>query len=333
MLNLTFGDSASSPLSNSALGGLLFGAAAALHVDNADAFPCALVRMPHAGGGPFIETLHSNTPIRQSGSFQGIAWRADDALLFGIIQLDENRIETTSETKLQTAARSAYGRIFDLLHAQKFPHVLRYWNYMADINGVVNGLERYRHFNMGRYQAFINGRENISGNVPAACALGTKDGTSFTIAFLAARQPSVPIENPRQVSAYHYPACYGPRSPLFSRASVFHAGNANHIFLSGTASIVGHETMHAGSIEKQTYETVKNIRTVIHESVKKTGIAFAAENLHYIAYVRHATDVPVARRIIHEEFGSKVHIFFLLADICRADLLLELEGWARLPEK
>ena len=35
-----------------------------------------------------------------------------------------------------------------------FRYIYRFWNYMADINGMSDGLERYRQFNAGRKEAF-----------------------------------------------------------------------------------------------------------------------------------------------------------------------------------
>jgi hypothetical protein len=110
---------------------------------------------------------------------------------------------------LQAATEEAYRRIFRLIEREGLPHLWRVWNYLAAINGESNGLERYRQFNIGRQDAFLEFSRGATGNVPAACAIGLASGP-LSIAFMAGDQPAVPVENPRQVSAYNYPASYAP---------------------------------------------------------------------------------------------------------------------------
>ncbi len=99
--------------------------------------------------------------------------------------------------------------------------------------------------------------------MPAASALGFESGP-LTICFFAAREAMpLAIENPRQVSAYKYPEDYGPRSPTFSRASAIELHGQTVLFISGTASIVGHQTMHAGDVVAQTQETIVNIKATV----------------------------------------------------------------------
>ena len=62
---------------------------------------------------------------------------------------------------------------------------------------------------------------------------------------------AVPLENPRQTSAYEYATRYGPESPKFSRAIALSCGDYATIFISGTASITGSQTQHAGDIAAQ----------------------------------------------------------------------------------
>jgi chorismate lyase/3-hydroxybenzoate synthase len=110
---------------------------------------------------------------------------------------------------LQAASAEAYRRIFRLLEMQQLPHLWRVWNYLAAINQETDGLERYRQFNIGRQDAFLECQRGATGNVPAACALGLAGGP-LSIAFMAGDQPAVPLENPRQVSAYNYPGRIRP---------------------------------------------------------------------------------------------------------------------------
>ncbi|WP_217999619.1 hypothetical protein [Thauera butanivorans] len=260
------------------------------------------------------------------GHDEGIAWRRAGDLLYGVIELDEAGFAGASASPLQAAAEAAYRRIFRLLDAQGLPELWRAWNYMAAINRETRGLERYRQFNIGRQNAFDAAR-GAGCRIPAACALGLADGP-LSIAFMAGREAIVPIENPRQISAWRYPEDYGPRSPTFSRAALAYPPGQEVLFISGTASIVGHRTLHADDVAAQTRESLLNVLTVLEEAnrVARAG-PFRAEGLSCRAYLRHAGDLPVVDALVREMLGG-AEVCYLEADVCRADLLVEIEAMA-----
>jgi len=262
-----------------------------------------------------------------SGESEGIVWRRAGQLLYGVIEIDEDAFAGAG-SPLQAASQEAYRRIFRLLDSQGLPHLWRVWNYLAAINEEAGGLERYRQFNIGRQEAFIEFARGATGNVPAACAIGLAGGP-LSIAFLAGAQPAVPVENPRQVSAYNYPAEYGPRSPTFSRAALVYPPRQEILFVSGTASIVGHQTVHPGDVAGQCRESMANIAAVVEQAnLLCRSAAFALNELSYRVYVRHAADFPAVREILAALLGSRAEIIYVQADICRHDLLLEIEAMA-----
>ena len=266
------------------------------------------------------------------GQCGDIRYRHDGETLFGAIELAESDAESDSaSTPLQHTTERAYRQIFGLLETLDYPFMLRAWNYMADINSHSHGLERYRQFNRGRQEAFVACRRELVGNVPAACALGAAGGP-LTISFLAGRKAPLAIENPRQVSAYDYPQHYGPRSPTFSRASLARMGSDEVLFISGTASIVGHCTMHPGNVAKQTRETLTNIEAVIQAAnLQASRPLFSLDHLFYRVYVRHSADVAAVRDVMSSRMGASLNAVFLQADVCRQDLLIEIEASAALP--
>ncbi len=270
----------------------------------------------------------SGDGVVHSGHAEGIAWRRSGDLLFGVIDLDEKLVDATStRPALQQVSEMAYARIFRLLDAQGLPHLWRVWNYMANINGESHGLERYRQFNLGRAEAFERAARSVVGLVPAACALGVAGGP-LSIAFLAGATPVVPIENPRQVSAFHYPSQYGPRPPTFSRAALAHPPGQEILFVSGTASIVGHQTVHRGEVRAQTAESLDNIDALLVAARPHVrSRAFTLSDLAYRVYVRDAADLVEVRDVIAARVGD-VPIVYLLADVCRSDLLVEIEAQA-----
>ena len=307
----------------SVLGGACFVPPAGLP-DTAD-LPLLSVDLPGEAG--LCEVWHSPEPL-VSGQHGPIRYRQGDTLLFGCLSLDERAVAAfqAARTPLQAAAETAYQTIFELLDARDFHAVLRFWNYFPAINRESHGMERYRQFNIGRQDAFLACGRPVADKVPAACALGTAGG-GLHIAFLAARTDVIGVENPRQLSAYHYPDQYGPRSPTFARAGRVRLGGREMLFISGTASIVGHQSLHEGDVAAQTRECLHNIAAIVAEANRQAPNAdFRLDALAYKVYVRHYADLPVVRQEMAQLIGGPVSAIFLQADICRAELLVEIEA-------
>jgi chorismate lyase/3-hydroxybenzoate synthase len=254
-----------------------------------------------------------------------VRYAFDGAWLYGCAELDD----AVFPGGLQAAAQRAYADLFEVLAANDTPQVLRLWNYFEGINRESGGSERYRQFNAGRQQAFIEARHSAFEGSPAACALGHEAGP-LRVYFLAGRTPPLALENPRQVSAYRYPDAYGPRSPTFSRAALVGLDAARQaLFVSGTASIVGHLTMHAGDVRRQAEESLANI-AALRAVAAHAGAAFAAGDLHYTVYLRRAEDLAAVRPVFDAAVGvgssAARDAVWLRGDICRADLLVEIEA-------
>ena len=111
---------------------------------------------------------------------------------------------------------------------------------------------------------------DFPASLPAATAVGTKSGP-LQLMFLAGRQPATHLGNPRQLNAYEYPQYYGSRSPSFTRATLTRSEEEYRLYLSGTASIVGHASCHAELPRAQTEETIRNIQAVFEQATHATG--------------------------------------------------------------
>ncbi len=276
------------------------------------------VDIPVLGGRESsFEVWTSDAPVATS-AYQGICGTADGKVLFASLTLEQHAGET-----LEKLAYEAYLRIFEFIDHCDYGSLLRVWHYFPQINDDEDGLERYRGFNVGRHAAFVaQGRSIGEENVPAASALGSNSG-SLVIYFMAGKQPGKAVENPRQVSAYHYPDQFGPRSPIFVRAMSAVLGGQYCFFISGTASIVGYETLHQGDASKQTAETLLNIRTLLRQIPHYDP---AQGRLLLKVYLRHADDLPMVQAKVQGEFGPSCKAVYLHSNICRSDLLLEIEG-------
>lgn len=291
--------------------------------------PLQRIAAPLLAGELPVEAWFGDAPVR-GGVAHGVRYRWNGQLLFGVIEVDEADFAATPDASpLQQAGQRAYECLFRLLAEHGCPHLWRVWNYIAHINRPGDdGLERYRAFNIGRHQAFeVAGRIDTE-TIPAASALGVSGGP-LSVAFLAGRAPACPIENPRQLSAYRYPADYGPRSPTFSRAALASLPTADWLFVSGTASIIGHRSVHADDPVAQTRETVANLAAVLAEASRVAGgAAWRLDELICRAYVRHPHHLPAIQAELRRALGEQAPVSYIHADVCRADLLVEVEAHA-----
>lgn len=256
----------------------------------------------------------------QTSAAAGI-YHADD----GEVLFLQSRLEESAPEALQAHTVALYQRLLATAHALGYPHLLRIWNYFPNINQECAGLERYRAFCAGRHQALMAELRTFEASLPAASALGTH-GSGLQVYALAARHPGVQIENPRQMSAFHYPPQYGRRSPSFSRAVLKNWSEQQlHLYISGTASIVGHTSLHQDLLS-QLDETLSNLEILLAETSRRTAAGFAMTLLKI--YLRSALDPAPVRERIARKFGENLPLLFLHADICRRELLIEIEGLA-----
>jgi chorismate lyase/3-hydroxybenzoate synthase len=257
----------------------------------------------------------------------GLQYRHCDEVLFGSITVDEERFAGNASTALLQATAAAYEEIFALLQETRHPHLIRVWNYLPEINLAADGDERYRHFNSARQTAFRNSGRSTVGTVPAASALGSPAGSPISIYFLASSGPPTMIENPRQTSAYHYPPKFGAHSPTFSRACVLGGAAGTNLFISGTASILGHETVHRGDVAAQTHESLANIDALLTEANRIVGTTrYALDGLKFKVYVREPADIAAIETALAATVQPTTPVVYLQADVCREELLVEIEA-------
>jgi chorismate lyase/3-hydroxybenzoate synthase len=258
-----------------------------------------------------------------------VHYRFCEELLFGSIAVEEHAVGAGrggESGALSWATQLAYQEIFGVLKQTEHRHLIRVWNYLPEINRDAGGGERYRLFNSARQLAFRKSGQATVGTVPAASALGSPAGSPISIYFLAARQQPTMIENPRQTSAYYYPPKFGRHSPIFSRACVLDESAGTNLFVSGTASIVGHETIHQGDVGAQTRETMANINALLEEANRMVAARYSLDGLKFKVYVRQPSDLRAIEGALSELLPPSTPILYLQADVCREDLLVEIEA-------
>ncbi len=241
-------------------------------------------------------------------------WSKTDKILSAAIWLSAEDCQD-----IEKSTEIAYKQLLQFLQDEGYPHPLRFWNYIPDINLGEDDNEHYKLFCTGRLKAF---RETgiPDDQFPSASALG-HHAEGAVIYTLSAKQPGRHHNNSLQVNAYQYPREYGVSSPSFSRATCITLAEQDLFFVSGTASIIGHQTTHEGDLSGQLETTISNIRHLL-DNKNKTNNNASLKTMK--VYLRYASDHIAASQQLKQAFPD-TDMIFTLADICRANLLVEVE--------
>lgn len=241
-------------------------------------------------------------------------WSKTESILAAAIWLSPEDCQN-----LEAASESAYGELLSLIKSQGYPHPFRFWNYIPDINLGNGDQEHYKLFCTGRLKAF-RASEIPDDQFPSASALG-HHAEGAVIYVLAAKVTGRHHNNALQVNAYQYPREYGISSPSFSRATCIHLDEQDLFFISGTASIIGHETICEGDLQGQLKTTISNIQHLLENKEKSNN---QAQLQSMKVYLRHASDFIQTKQLLETAFPETL-IVYTLADVCRANLLVEVE--------
>jgi enamine deaminase RidA (YjgF/YER057c/UK114 family) len=253
----------------------------------------------------------------------------------------------------ETTGTGVYERSLDVfqrasrrLAARGFSYdqVIRTWLYLGDIVGSEGETQRYKELNRARTDFYQDLR--FGANLtppgwdrtvyPASTGIGT-DGTDVVMSGMALVSYRndlmlLPLENPQQTSAFDYGHQFGPKSPKFARAMAIVTGNLATIFVSGTASITHSETQFIGDVEGQTRQTLDNIAALIGEDNFRQhgmpGLGATLEDLGLArVYIKRQEDYAKTKAVCQERLGDLPTVY-AVADVCRPELLVEIEGIA-----
>jgi len=284
---------------------------------------CLLVTLdlPQLDGPSMVEVWSSDQPVLTQ-QINGLTVAMSGDLLMGSIGVDE-----LPGISLEATACAAYRQLLRQLRELGYPHLWRVWNYFPHINEDRQGLERYRQFCVGRYQALAEFLPNFPESLPASTAMGTRSGP-LQIYVLAGMHPATHLGNPRQLNAYEYPDTYGPRSPSFARATFYRSEARSQLYIAGMASVVGHTSRHVGLPEDQTRETIQNLRALLGyaEGAARMHFTGAQSAALYKVYVRDAAHLAKVREVLRSGPLSSEQVLFLQGEPCRKELLVEIEG-------
>ncbi|HSH20442.1 MAG TPA: hypothetical protein VLA03_08305 [Draconibacterium sp.] len=283
--------------------------------------------------------------IAEVSFYDSMQWRttfyADNgngAVLFenGDCRILMGNVQSMSSGNCNLNSAQSFSNLRDIFNKFRFSvsSIVRQWNYLEDILGF-DGQEQ-------RYQEFNNARTNFYGNAfekngyPAATGIGMKQG-GIIIEFVAINSnacKSVPINNPSQIAAHSYSekvlegeGCVLKTTPKFERARYLELHHKKLIFISGTASIVGEKTVGVGDPAEQTEFTISNIKQLYSTQVLSniSDKKIIPKYGHARVYLKNRKDFSVIKRTFKSHFG-KLPVVYIIADICRKDLLVEIEG-------
>ena len=281
---------------------------------------CALARDPRVLRVPLCATDAAPRECWQvdaevaCGIEGPLHWSSGGGWLFAALDVLESE-----HGGIEAASEFAYRRLCGFVAGREERHLLRIWNYLHAINQGEGDAERYREFCIGRARGLT---AHGVRSYPAATAIGHRDAPGLLQVYaLSAALPGDALENPRQVSAWRYPRQYGPTPPSFARALKLPNGI---LAISGTAAVVGHASRHDSDVVAQVRETCVNLRALLDAAGAREFDGASPLKV----YLRNARDAPVVEAVLAERIGASVPRVLLLGDICRRELLVEIDGWS-----
>ena len=242
---------------------------------------------------------------------------------------------------LQDQSRESFRLMKGILEKEgmDFSNVFRQWNYIESITGDISGSQRYQIFNDVRSEFYST--SDFSRGYPAATGIGMITGGAI-IDFLAAIHGEVwPVRNPKQVDAHHYSkevlaenelsANLKKTTPKFERAKAIAFGQEILLYVSGTAAIKGEQSFARDDVYRQTLLTIDNIEQLTDlTNLRAHGIPLSdesqAEPVSFKVYIKSPSDVEKVQAAMNLKFGSMKNVLYLIGDICRPELLMEIEG-------
>jgi len=298
----------------------------------------------HRAIRPKIVTPMNLAPPAWALALVGQTWRDSrsisriDGDRFTLITARVAQAVKLKPAQLERQTFATYASIAQELQKQPRRHAVRFWNHVPAINEPADeDRDNYMVFNAGRFRAFSNlygGSARFDRDVATASAIGHR-GDDLVIHCLAGDSIGAAVNNPRQVAPYHYSQRFGPLPPCFARATRL-AQPSDLFLVGGTASVRGEDSFHTDDLPAQLSETFTNLAALIAAAVGK-NISQQPKLKRWLSafrelrvYYPNQNDVSAIESAILGAFPSLVRLETMEANLCRAELLVEIEGLADL---
>ena len=274
-----------------------------------------------------------------------IEFKESDGICYGHIESGDERLLFVEGIPVSDFSKSVrkqsdevFAKLDNLLSQYGFAvdDIVRQWNYIGNIVSYRDGKQNYQEFNDAR--SCYYGEGDWCNGYPAATGIGAAcEGIIVGgIAFKNLKQKSIyPIDNPLQIAAHVYSKRVlvdddenaMKSTPKFERAKLIETQRGACCFVSGTASIRGEESTDASSARLQTIRTIENIEHLVSkENLVKYGCK--PYDLHYVqlqVFIKHAKDYEDVKSVVEEAYPN-IPVVYTIADVCRSELLVEIEG-------
>lgn len=257
---------------------------------------------------------------------------AKELIMSGVCGDISNSIFDQSESSFQEIERVFKCEGFE------FCNVIRQWNYIERIVAIDDNHQHYQDFNDVRSRHYS--KQNWRDGYPAATGIGTQfGGVVIDLDAVIIKSDDVQIrkiDNDLQVAAHAYSkeVLIGEEccktTPKFERAKSISSLEDNRVYISGTAAILGEESLVGVDFKRQIEATMLNIenliceRTLVNSNIR-TPSPMRLDMLR--VYLKYEQDVESAIEYMRSNYGE-IPACYLLGDVCRDELLVEIEGIA-----
>lgn len=259
----------------------------------------------HSGGFPYVLLENKEGRFLFAGGFHG------DVINFGIGQQSNEIFHLAG----------------NILKREGFPvnSIIRQWNYIEQITRYEGADQHYQLFNNARSDFYS--KADWKNGYPAATGIGTNLGGVLidldAAVFASPDCFATPIDNKLQVAAHAYSedvliaAHHKKTTPKFERAKSMTFGDRKLVYISGTAAIRGEESLIGVGLERQLHITMENIDQLTEGATLKMLRVYLKEKNFY----------EDAKRFM-DDYQLDIPISYMWADVCRDELLIEIEGIA-----
>ncbi len=227
----------------------------------------------------------------------------------------EELVPADSRAFREEQTLSIFETIERVLHAEgmEFGHLTRTWFYLDKI------LDWYELFNQTR-TPFLKARGAFEGLMPASTGIGIANrfGAAVVAGALAIKPKGAAVvqevASPMQCSALDYKSS-------FSRAVEVQREGSRAIYISGTASIEpGGATAHVGDTKAQIELTMEVVSAILRSRQMHWSDCTRA-----IAYIKEVKNSPLFADYLRAHCLQALPLTWMHSDICRDDLLFEIE--------
>jgi hypothetical protein len=216
--------------------------------------------------------------------------------------------------------------------------IVRQWNYIGNITGFRDDRQNYQEFNDARSRYY--GTSEWKNGYPAATGIGMSN-EGIIVGCIAFRQLDgnaagiYSINNPLQIPAHEYSRSvlvdntrHAIKStPKFERAKLTEISGGACCYVSGTAAIRGEGSVEDTSADQQTLLTIENINYLVSKE-NRSRFSCQSHDLRFIklhVYVKNAADYKDIKAVVDNAYPD-IPTVYTIADVCRSELLVEVEG-------